>query len=138
MMAEEGKQESSLSDDSADNSQEEADEAVMMKDLNYNMYFDMEEINKIKEIQEKGKFDDLLELRKEVAMNAEDNNLFQIELECGDDKKGSKKKEKKKITEVINFDEEKSNKSNDESDSIISMSPSEKLLVEEDVLREAI
>ena len=71
MMANEANKGSFSSVYSQENSQDAADELVMKKDLNYNMYFDVEEINKIKEVQERGKFDDLLELRQELVMNAE-------------------------------------------------------------------
>jgi hypothetical protein len=66
---------SDIEEDSQDDSTGEAEIALMKKDLLYNMYFDENEIEKIKATQEVGKFDDILTLRKEVRMSASNNLL---------------------------------------------------------------
>ena len=65
----------------------------MKKDLIYNMYFDQNEIEKIKKTQETGKVDEILELRKEFAMSAADN-LIKINLDGDEDPKKGKAKKK--------------------------------------------
>jgi hypothetical protein len=82
-----------LDEDSENDSDHEAEIALMKKDLIYNMYFDQNEIEKIKKTQETGKFDEILELRKEFAMSAADN-LFKINLDGDEDPKKGKAKKK--------------------------------------------
>jgi hypothetical protein len=82
-----------LDEDSENDSDHEAEIALMKKDLIYNMYFDQNEIEKIKKTQETGKFDEILELRKEFAMSAADN-LIKINLDGDEDPKKGKAKKK--------------------------------------------
>lgn len=82
-----------MDEDSENDSDHEAEIALMKKDLIYNMYFDQNEIEKIKKTQETGKFDEILELRKEFAMSAADN-LIKINLDGDEDPKKGKAKKK--------------------------------------------